>query len=1833
MSDADIRAEASVSLEHIAELTGAKFRVFMTEIAEGVSNYRSLHSLTQQVEHQYHGRFLIELIQNAHDAFDDVASGEVLNRVEVVFDLADSEHGTLFVANDGVPFSPSNFERLSQLGQSDKDPQKNIGNKGIGFRSVLEISERPEIFSRSRRDSATFDGYCFRFRPEVVDSIVGPMVELAEFGTVPASPVGRGPLVEWTVDTIAKYRRRAAEKGLRWLTEETRYLSPYLLPEPILSTESEIVHRLESQGFSTVVRLPLKSTAQQAKVLAQISELSARTVIFLGKLGSLKLEVAGNRDTNFIRTSTPYSDTPDATRVLITDSDGDDIEYAVWSTWLHVSDAPESFREAVAALPGRWPEITDIAVSIAVRLGEVPDEGQFSIYLPTRLKTGSAVHINAPFFGDMSRTAIPFDDPYNEQLLKAAAELCVGTMKNWLAGKGEFEARAVIDMLSPVGLDAEQIQRWQSLLDAAAKRVGISIDDAPLVLSETGWTPLSQTSLVPSRDGAEVLTEAALRKYATFYIFHSCLASRAAQIRSLMTKRFPRYGAEPLPSEMASTVANAASTLVCGDCDWNGFWKDVSALLPNGQEELKSLNILLGMDGKLHRANSDSAVFFLRRQGTQDDGDIADEGGVATIPASLQEHVAFLSEKIQTYEASRPTVQTPVRAYLGNGLVSQFRVDSIFSEVLLRLTPKLPLPLDGPHYGLCRDIMNWALRLVGQLLASGRSAGTTSKLLQAIPVPCVGGWFPMSLASFGEGWAGTSGPLVFRYLSALERETGDNTTERLLLHPDHDAWDAVGSTERRRLALSEGGVFDGLRLQPIRTQDWQSLFYASSSQVALPQTVPPSFSAEYWSQYKAYIEGEVRSTYTHSQPYKFDDFHIFPGFREFPDLSAETKASLAEVVLHSVTHWKAALAPLGLTKQGGQPQRIPVTSPLKHFLGRARWMPIAKGSTTEWASLHDRWHVPANTMAGRTKQFSHLKPLPLALAKRLDADSELADCLHSLGLRFLNLHEPTADPGLIHVLIDSIGSDDAPDDNILLGQIRDAWSQLQPPISLPALPMLPVRGVDKQLQAVEVSPASPVYLPNRGQHVADLERFGIPVVAVHISDANRLAAWFQRAYGDGIRLTSTLQRIPMVNGQEWKSDHGVPFADSELAWLTCPLLALVAFYGQARGFHSAAFQDRAERLRTLRIEWVPSMKIAILSNNNDPLVDADVHCAWNASSQSIIATDYCRLHPAELSSALSQAIEREDLELPIRLILAQLTAVDVEPDDIAVLLAPLHVTEEHLGQVREHLRGDIGHMARLVRVLVSVLKPEFDSDEILVARTDEELRASLAAAELSGLDVDVVLRLARENQDIFSFGREVSKTMPERLALPRWNDTLREIGMAPISNREWLPQFKICIENAAGTIKRIVAALIQGGSEVSMADFSSDYASLERRVDLAQKTWEVNFLVAMRYVGELIDRCTSQSQVSAAVSRSDSLTSLVENVNAMGISLDVDPDECVKHNGQLIEKLGKGLEKIRLAWWLKASKSEKLPQWRGAGDTYEIAAASRLVRDGSAFFWTESQVLQLLCMANLHAESPAFFAAMKAAESLRDLQLSLNVSDAELDTARTRLASLQLETIRAKNTVEVCGQSFDSSEDNRQALWTLLQAQISDSEIAGKPPLNLATTVPLARFEPSKKNPNPKVHGASASLPPRRPKSVDELVGLAGEIFVFRMLQAQYGSEVVSASSWISENSKYVFPTNVRDDTRGCDFSFSANGRLFRVEVKATTGVEQTFTLGSSEIRLAMELGKKARRNRERFVLVHVMQALSSAPVAVVLPNPYDGRFSDMFRIVEADARVRYERN
>src|SRR6266850_7254439 len=153
----------------VAKTVGA-LGSFLDEISRNTSKYKTVHSLTEQIEHQYAGRFAIELIQNAHDPLrpePDWNAGS--RRIELILEDT-GPHGTLLIANDGRPFRREDFEAMANLGQSSKDPKEAIGNKGIGFRSVLEVCRAPEIYSCRPGQPGAFEGYCFRFDPAVLEA-------------------------------------------------------------------------------------------------------------------------------------------------------------------------------------------------------------------------------------------------------------------------------------------------------------------------------------------------------------------------------------------------------------------------------------------------------------------------------------------------------------------------------------------------------------------------------------------------------------------------------------------------------------------------------------------------------------------------------------------------------------------------------------------------------------------------------------------------------------------------------------------------------------------------------------------------------------------------------------------------------------------------------------------------------------------------------------------------------------------------------------------------------------------------------------------------------------------------------------------------------------------------------------------------------------------------------------------------------------------------------------------------------------------------------------------------------------------------------------------------------------------------------------------------------------------------------------------------------------------------------------------------------------------------------------------------------------------------------
>jgi len=134
----------------------------MDDIRRGTNIFEGRRSIEEQLSEEYHARFLIELIQNADDACGKDGGILIIIRQE--------PSPRVVVCNTGKGFTRKNFESLCTLGLTDKNPEEAIGNKGLGFRSVLEVCKSPFIYSsdikRPENNQPNFDGYCFCFDPD-----------------------------------------------------------------------------------------------------------------------------------------------------------------------------------------------------------------------------------------------------------------------------------------------------------------------------------------------------------------------------------------------------------------------------------------------------------------------------------------------------------------------------------------------------------------------------------------------------------------------------------------------------------------------------------------------------------------------------------------------------------------------------------------------------------------------------------------------------------------------------------------------------------------------------------------------------------------------------------------------------------------------------------------------------------------------------------------------------------------------------------------------------------------------------------------------------------------------------------------------------------------------------------------------------------------------------------------------------------------------------------------------------------------------------------------------------------------------------------------------------------------------------------------------------------------------------------------------------------------------------------------------------------------------------------------------------------------------------------
>jgi hypothetical protein len=1838
---------------YVLDATGAKVRTFLYGLAEGTTDYRSLHNLTEQVEHQYHGRFLVELIQNAHDQLPEATTAERRPaRIEVAL-TDEGPHGTLYVANDGKPFSRSNFDSLSNLGQSDKDPQASIGHKGIGFRSVLEITESPEIYSRHSLDSAGFDGFCFAFSPAVIRQLYEPIAALVNGNDDAAFPFGAAPLVDWDAKMRHKLRfsvqRRAEQNGLtvsQWLQAEMKYLSAYTLPFPLMDRATTVRTReFERHGFSTVIRFPLKSAAARASVVERLTALQPRDLLFLPRLSCLTLDSGDGRRQLTRRQQARVDSVHRGYELTIEGGGGAEPDrFLVWERVLALTSAPEPVQASIAQLPGKWPLLRHATVSIAVPTVVVPEPGTFSIFLPTPLETGLATHVNAPFFGDMSRTHIDFGDAesgagspaavYNGHLLGQAAELAVAVISEELAGQSVEAACAIVDLLAPCGQSTPAIERWRRLIVDAAQARELSVNAANWLLSDHGWTSLQETSLLPDIGTPSVLTEALIREHATFAIYARELASRRDAIESLSNAH--DIDAEPPEDDRANTVEQIALALHSqASADWNGFWTDASAFLDEDLSPLEGKRVLLGSDGELHASGDDSTVFFIPRQGAGEDEELENPGDVREIPPALRRYVAFLSDRVQVYEEKGGRLQqTPTRKRLQDSrLVSRFRREDILNDVLLARTPTLPVAMHAAEAGLCQDILLWGLRLMADLVHRGKGERLL-QLLGRLPAPCHGGWIPLAQSSFGPGWPGTNGDAVAAYLRRINTPEARTARDRLLLPPDHQCWGREGVLYLDLLRLV--GVFDGLRLLPIPSNAWVSQFEAYRADFQLPAGVPPGWSTDDWRAYREVTHNAVTPAYNRGR-YEVQRLNVVPGLDQYASFDEDTRLAFMDVVFRSAADWPLGWWALTVDRVGGYANTLTLPSPLAWKLRQCAWIGVESDDGIDWGRPADRWHVPAHDLAGgRTWQFLHLRPLPARLADLMDREPRLAAAMQRLDMPHFDPETKSPSSRLLEALADATSGKEIRNWDIFLGQVRAAWSGFEPTGAGDFPRRLLIHGDSAQLSLHTPDSDHPVYLPDSAKSfVAALRRFQLPVIAIEPADAKRLAEPFTNAFPGAVVRASSLQPIPRVNGTAWTEPAPDRLQDQEqFEWLAPLVLTLAAFFGpQAQGASTEAFRRHLKSLREARVAIAETIETTLLDGDRQVARPMAVAALWHSETRTLLVKDPSTNEAAALSEALASLLDRgEDLEVAIKLVLG---IIGWDPTEVTITLAleQLKLEHAHYRLVREHWRGDLSLLIERMVPLLAILRPDTDVGRLMELDTEEAAVAFVDQLEDPHLDGRALLRMARGAADMFTFGTEAARLYGDAAQLAAWNAALAKRGQAPLTNTEADAEFRAHLIGAGPVLRSLLAWLSARHPELG------PFTALAKQLEgigcpeaLRTETWDVRFGAVMAQVTPLFETWQTSPEVLDALRAAKSPAQLRTLLAAQGIDVSFDPSEAGRENRERLRAAVIRLQQLGLAWAI-TSNAPNPADWEGRTDRYLQILDSAIEQSGFTHYWTDADVWQQLQSLPMDEASTAFWLAVREASDLDDVAQRLGLSPEAVNAATARLEELKERARRTKRLVQVCGREFDGSEDNLGSLWTHIVQAMPATTLANLPTVELGKVAPLVDMVRRDKPPPPPPPPPPPKPRKRVSKAMENLIGLSGEIHAFRMLQNQYGPNVVSAACWVSGNSALagLNPPEKTKDGHGSDFVIVHEGHTYNIEVKSSEGENDGFTLTSSEIRLAKDLARYGRRRRkETFQILCVSNVLTDHPSFRMLPNPYDRKYQSQFLIEEADARVRY---
>ncbi|WP_218018190.1 sacsin N-terminal ATP-binding-like domain-containing protein [Nocardia shimofusensis] len=339
--------------------------------ARAIDSYRANPNLvTEHANHEesirvggYANRTLLELVQNAADAMAGThGASSTDGRVEIVLDMSSS---TLYCANAGRPFSGSGLTALAHAHLSGKRGDE-IGRFGLGFKSVLAVTDKPQVFSRS---------ISFEFNSSEANQALHRVGSTAK----------RFPVLR-TATRISDVDSEFAK-------------------DPILAELS--------QWAATIVKLP--KVRKLANLQKEIEGFRSEFLLFVEAVREVHLRVVG-MDDEF--TTSHISRALGNGKFQIERPDGKNSVWYVESA-MH-SPSIEARREVGEAVSREKVKVT---VAMPERYADL-QTGEFWSYFPLQDKTTASALFNAPWSLNDDRTTLLHNN-YNREIVRTLSKMFV----------------------------------------------------------------------------------------------------------------------------------------------------------------------------------------------------------------------------------------------------------------------------------------------------------------------------------------------------------------------------------------------------------------------------------------------------------------------------------------------------------------------------------------------------------------------------------------------------------------------------------------------------------------------------------------------------------------------------------------------------------------------------------------------------------------------------------------------------------------------------------------------------------------------------------------------------------------------------------------------------------------------------------------------------------------------------------------------------------------------------------------------------------------------------------------------------------------------------------------------------------------------------------------------------------------------------------------------------------------------------------------------------------------------------------------------------------------